>query len=86
MEKNTLVIGILMLLLGVGIGYSIERSSFGRGGPHMMSDGSMMSQNIDQHFIVQMIPHHEGAIEMAKIALEKSKKGCQKYWSRTWPA
>lgn len=39
-----------------------------------MSDGSMMSQSIDQHFIVQMIPHHEGAIEMAKVALERSKR------------
>ena len=40
----------------------------------MMSDGSTMSQNIDQHFIVQMIPHHDGAIAMAKIALERSKR------------
>jgi len=33
-----------------------------------------MTNNIDQHFIEQMIPHHEGAIAMAQIALEKSKK------------
>lgn len=29
---------------------------------------------VDQHFIEQMIPHHDGAIEMAKVALEKSKR------------
>lgn len=29
---------------------------------------------VDQHFIEQMIPHHEGAIEMAKVAIEKSKR------------
>lgn len=29
---------------------------------------------VDRHFIEQMIPHHEGAIEMAKLALEKSTR------------
>ena len=40
----------------------------------MMPGGYSMSQNIDQHFITQMIPHHEGAIEMAQIALLRSKR------------
>jgi uncharacterized protein (DUF305 family) len=45
----------------------------------MMADGSMMNNDMmaggsDQHFIVQMIPHHEGAIEMAKLALKRSKR------------
>ncbi|MBL8158067.1 DUF305 domain-containing protein [bacterium] len=63
-----------MLVLGTGIGYTLTQSSVGRGGMHMMSGGSEMRQNIDQHFIVQMIPHHEGAIAMAEIALERSKR------------
>lgn len=29
--------------------------------------------NLDKHFIEQMIPHHEGAIDMAKLAKERSK-------------
>ncbi len=79
MERNTILVGGVLLLLGLGIGYAIG----GREpviGNHMMpsgsmmADDSMMSRNIDQHFIVQMIPHHEGAIEMAKIALERSKR------------
>lgn len=32
------------------------------------------SDGIDKHFIEQMIPHHEGAIEMAKVGLEKGKR------------
>ena len=34
---------------------------------------SPVASNLDQHFIEQMIPHHEGAIEMAKLAQERSK-------------
>jgi len=42
----------------------------------MMGPGSMMgtSRNIDRHFIDQMIPHHEGAIAMAELALERSAR------------
>lgn len=35
---------------------------------------NQMMGNLDKHFIEQMIPHHEGAVEMAKLALEKSKR------------
>lgn len=36
---------------------------------------NQMMGNIDKHFIEQMIPHHDGAVAMAKLALEKSKRG-----------
>jgi len=74
MEKNTILVGAVLLIVGVGLGYMISASNTSVSGTHMMSGGMMMSQNIDEHFIVQMIPHHEGAIEMAKVALERSKR------------
>lgn len=46
----------------------------------MMSWGNNQNQHpmgassIDQHFIEQMIPHHDGAIAMANLALEKAKR------------
>jgi len=74
MERNSILIGAVLLAVGVGIGYTIPDRGYGARGGHMMSNGSSMEQNIDQHFIAQMIPHHEGAIVMAKIALERSKR------------
>lgn len=35
---------------------------------------SGMTSSIDQHFIEQMIPHHDGAIAMANLALEKATR------------
>lgn len=42
---------------------------------HDMKGGMMMNMTqMDRHFIERMIPHHLDAIEMAKLALDKSKK------------
>ncbi len=75
METKTVAIGVLMIALaGAGYYLGYQQSGERSGSVHMMGDGSMMSGDIDQHFITQMIPHHEGAIAMAKIALERSKR------------
>jgi uncharacterized protein (DUF305 family) len=36
--------------------------------------GQMMSGDIDQHFIVMMIPHHQGAVDMAELALTRAQR------------
>lgn len=74
MQKNTIFIGFVILVVGVALGYAVRGNYQGAYGSHMMQDGSRMSQGIDQHFIAEMIPHHEGAIAMAQIALERSKR------------
>src|SRR3989344_1020800 len=73
-NTNTLGLLALALVAGIGVGYALWGTQASAPiGTHMMSGGYSMDQNIDQHFIVQMIPHHEGAIAMAKVALERSK-------------
>lgn len=63
---KTAIVGVVALLIGVILGSgSLPGVRFG---------GMMGGGNIDQHFIDQMIPHHEGAIAMANLALEKSKR------------
>jgi uncharacterized protein (DUF305 family) len=34
----------------------------------------MMMGNVDRHFIEMMIPHHEGAIDMAELALNRAER------------
>lgn len=76
MNKGTIISGLVGLILGIFIapwvllvmpwvdmmGY---RSN-------MMGNNQLM-RTIDSHFIEQMIPHHEDAILMADLALEKAK-------------
>ncbi len=72
MTKETIIAGVVGLILGVLIA-PIFTPMMPWGGRMMYRD-SMMGNNqimgqIDSHFIEQMIPHHEDAITMAKLAL-----------------
>mgnify|MGYP003453340839 FL=1 len=78
--------GVIIGLLLAGIFTSTIFSGYRNGGLGMMNWGNNSASNqkingntqiastIDKHFIEQMIPHHDGAVAMAKLALEKSKR------------
>lgn len=70
--------GIVVGLVLAGI-FSPKMFSGYRNGGMMVNNyqntgDNQMAGTIDKHFIEQMIPHHEGAVAMAKLALEKSKR------------
>lgn len=73
---------VLGLIIGALFAPYLYGSSMMGNGWGMMNQWNMMSarggmgvsQNIDRHFIEQMIPHHEGAIAMAELALERSTR------------
>jgi uncharacterized protein (DUF305 family) len=73
MNKQNIIIGLLAVIVIILLGsFFTGRFNSNNGDYHMM--GRSMSSNMDRNFIEQMIPHHEGAIAMAQVALEKSKR------------
>lgn len=77
MNKDNVMYGVVGLLVGVIIGIFIAPSVTPQSGyMGMMRGGNsqMLSGIVDEHFIEQMIPHHEGAIAMAELALERSAR------------
>lgn len=84
MNKGSLLSGLLGVVIGVFLTsvFSPVWGGMMGGRDLMMGDNqkiqntgnTRMTNNIDRHFIEQMIPHHEGAVDMATLALEKSKR------------
>jgi uncharacterized protein (DUF305 family) len=79
-RRNLLPAGVALILVGVvGLGVLIlfgsASSATGGGmrGGGMMGSG-MMGGAVDGMFIEQMIPHHDDAIAMAELALERSER------------
>lgn len=68
--------GIVFVYLITSISYFQNNTSFGgmmgMGGSSGVNIGD--SDRIDEHFIEEMIPHHEDAILMSEIALSRAKK------------
>lgn len=102
MQNKNIIIGVLALIIALGAGYAVGASTnrydnddYGRGGMHMMPNGSMMKNKdnsmqgmmmdmnaalvgrtgdaFDQVFLSEMIIHHQGAVQMAQLALTNAK-------------
>src|SRR3989344_7514056 len=81
LKKEIIISGIVGIIVGIFLSpflFNIWGWSPMMGGSYNNRSGGMMgssvTSNIDRHFIEQMIPHHEGAIEMAKLTQERSKR------------
>lgn len=77
-QNNLLLYGVIGALIGGVIVWFLTVNAVNNNMLGVLQMMGMRSQNmmgnIDQHFIEQMIPHHEDAITMANIALEKTKR------------
>lgn len=78
MKKEPILYGVIGLLIGVILtgfvaGYSVNHGYYGMTNMMGMDSDNVMGRNVDKQFIEQMIPHHESAIAMANLALQKTK-------------
>jgi uncharacterized protein (DUF305 family) len=82
MKKPVFFYVLLIIIFITTAAYSQKHDIDNRSGNKIMMDdkksmkgGMMMDMMVtDKHFIEKMIPHHKDAIDMAKLALEKSEK------------
>lgn len=68
--RKEIVFGILGILIGAVVTFLVLQNNV----QYNQSRTAKTPAVIDRHFIEQMTPHHEDAITMAELALEKSKR------------
>jgi len=71
-QNNKIAFGIGGIVIGAVL--TLLLSPMMQSGGMMSGSRNQMMGSIDKHFIEQMIPHHDGAVAMAQLALQKSKR------------
>ena len=82
MKNQPLLYGIIGLLAGslltvLFVTNTVNTNNYGMMqmmGIRQGANGSPMANNLDQHFIEQMIPHHQMAVMMAQMLLSGSNR------------
>lgn len=84
MKRDPLLYGIIGVLIGGALVWFLAANAVNNNMTGMMqlmgmhqfnsSNSDGMTGNIDRHFIEQMIPHHEDAITMAKLAQTSARR------------
>jgi uncharacterized protein (DUF305 family) len=72
-QNKISILMIIMAALLLGACAGSPTTSAGGGNVTAASDGVGSAGEIDQLFIQMMVPHHQGAVEMAKIAQERAE-------------
>jgi uncharacterized protein (DUF305 family) len=65
---------LALALSSAGAAAAVASPAHGPASAQMSSERHMRHMSHDHHFAVMMIPHHQGAIDMAELALEKSDR------------
>lgn len=72
-NNNKIAYGIGGIVVGLILAMIFSPMMFGNKSVNNVQRTASVNP-IDQHFIEQMMPHHDGAIAMANLALEKAKR------------
>lgn len=74
--NDKLKYSLLGLLIGIVLTWGVTATvlSINTEGTTDLNSRSQTQNSLDAHFIEQMIPHHEDAITMAKLAQEKAQR------------